>query len=110
NESITIIDTSDSTNFVVVPVSITISDRPAAGLQVLPSSLQFTAQEGGFPQAAFMTVTNNGPAFSLLNYSISTDSDRIQVSGSTSALPPSASDFYSVTVDTSGLTAGTYHG
>jgi hypothetical protein len=70
-------------------VNVTVT-RPAALVSANPSSLSYTAAHGSNPPGEFLTITNDGPARSLLHwtmtslYSRTTPSSGLDLAGGTS--------------------------
>jgi hypothetical protein len=86
----------------------------APAISVSPGTLSFTAAEGGAnPANQTLVVTNTGPAGSVLHYTIRDTTAWLKVSGpstdTVNSLAAGASATYTVSVNASGMSAGTYH-
>jgi hypothetical protein len=99
--SITIAATGAANTPVTVPVTLTVT-LPA--LTVTPSSLTFSYTRGGTaPAAQSVSITSNGSA---LSYTVSTSATWLVVTPTSGTTPGSIS----VSINTTGLAAGTYTG
>ena len=106
NATITATAPSAANSPVTVPVTLTIT--PGATLQLSPASLFFAYQIGQSPPATqSITVTSNT---GTVNYTVSTQTNSGQAWLSTSAANGTTPGNFAVSVNTSGLTSGTYDG
>ncbi len=88
----------------LIPVTLTV-DPPAPSLSVSPASLTFSATAGGAnPAATTLSVTNAGAG--ALNYAASDNAAWLSVTPGSGTAPGTLS----VSVDVTGLAAGTYNG
>ncbi len=78
-------------------------------MNVSPSELSFTAQEGqSNPSPQTLTITNSGTG--TLTYEATSTESRIVISGASATVGPGDSGILSIGVDISGLSAATYNG
>ncbi|MFP4082910.1 MAG: BACON domain-containing protein, partial [Candidatus Aminicenantes bacterium] len=120
--TITITDDSASNSPQTVDVSLTVSQQQPPQIWVSTSSLSFSAQEGSAsasslslsaqkassnPSSQDITIKNSGEQ--TLNYSISDNKDWLSVSP-TSGSSQGEENSHTVSVDISGLSAGSYSG
>ena len=75
-----------------------------------PIEMHFTAKRfQASPPAQSFTVTNDGPTFSKLHYSVTPNTNRptiTQTDGNPTSLAPGSSNTYSITINTSNLDTG----
>jgi uncharacterized protein (TIGR03437 family) len=92
---------------VTIPVTIQVGGSNGSGqVSVTPTSLSFSAQTGSTPPAAqTLTLANNGQQ---LNFTATPDSSWLQITPTSGTVPPATQ--ISVTVNPTGLQAGTYNG
>jgi len=91
-----------------VKLVVTPPTKPTIGLS--PTSLTFNAVEGGAnPPSQTVTVTNTGPAGSTLNWSATDDATWLSESPTSGSLASGASEPMTVSVNITGLVAGTYY-
>lgn len=85
---------------------------PAPTIAVNPTSLSFSALEGGTtnPVSQAFVIQNVGPAASTLNYAVGQDATWLGLGGPIAPLISGDSATWTVTVNTTGLAAGTYSG
>ena len=106
--SISVTDPNAKNNPQTISVNLTISQEAPPKIGVSPTSLSFSAEEGGSdPSPQNITISNQGSG--TLNYQISWDAAWLDVSpdsGNTNG--PGKS--HVVSVNSSGLTEGTYGG
>ena len=106
--SITITDSNASNSPQTVSVSLKISEQQPPEIWVSPSSLSFSAQEGGSsPSAQSIKIKNSGDQ--TLNYSVSDDANWLSVSP-TSGSSTGGENTHTVSVNISGLSSGTHTG
>lgn len=104
--AITITATGASNTPRTVPVSLTVTAAPSPTIGLSPASLSFTAVQGaGNPAAKSVNITNGGAG--TLTWSIADNAAWLTLSPA-SGTTTTETDPISVTVNTSGLTAGTY--
>jgi len=108
NGTITISDSSASNSPQTVSVTLNVTAQSSPQIWVSPSSLSFSAQEGGSnPSSQTLKIKNSGSQ--TLNYSISDDAIWLSVSP-TSGSSTGGENSHSVSVDISGLSQGSYTG
>ncbi len=108
NGTITITDTNASNNPQTVSVTLTISAQPPPVISVSPTSLTFNGNQGGSnPSSQNIQISNSGQQ--TLNYTISDDAAWLSVNP-TSGSSTGAANTHAVSVDISGLSAGTHNG
>jgi hypothetical protein len=107
--TITVSDPNATNDPQTVSVTLVITaPKPTIGLS--PTSLTFNAVQGGSnPSSQIVTVTNIGPAGSTLNWTATDDADWLSESPTGGSLASGASEPMTVSVNITGLTAGTYY-
>ncbi|MBI2931981.1 MAG: choice-of-anchor D domain-containing protein, partial [Planctomycetes bacterium] len=105
--TITVSDGGAANSPQTVFVTLNVMGAPTIGLS--PASLTFTAMEGGAnPASQTATVTNTGGG--TLSWSGSDDAAWMTLSPLSGSLASAASELMTVSVDITGLPAGTYNG
>ncbi|MFP4082230.1 MAG: BACON domain-containing protein [Candidatus Aminicenantes bacterium] len=105
--TITISDGNASNSPQTVSVTLNITKQQPPQISVTPTSLSFSAQEGGAnPSSQNIRISNSGEQ--TLNYSISDDANWLDVSP-TSGSSQGEENTHTVSVDISGLSAGTHN-
>ena len=95
---------------VAVQYNESIHPLPKPKISLSPTSLSFTAVEGGAnPPSQTVTITNSGPLGSTLNWSATSSAAWLSLSPTSGSLASGASQPMTVSVDISGLGAGTYN-
>lgn len=104
--TVTITSTGASNTPRTVPVTLTISATPSPSIGLSPANLSFTAVQGAAnPAAKSVSITNTGGG--TLSWSISDNAAWLTL-GTASGTTTTETDPVTVTVNTSGLTAGSY--
>jgi len=105
--TITIEDPEAQGSPAIVDVTLTLRDPPK--LEVSPSSLSFSAQEGGGnPSSKALTIQNTGGQ--PLSWTASENLDWLKLSGTKGTVDAGEGERVTVTVDVSGLSAGNNKG
>lgn len=92
-----------------VNVTLTIDPAPQPHLSVTTTPLTFTASEAGTPPVAQnITVTNDGDAGTTLNWSIANTQTWLSASPTSGSLAQNAAATVAISVNLTGLTAGSY--
>lgn len=89
----------------IVAVTLTISKQAPPEISVNPTSLTFSAKEGANPSSQIIKIRNSGGG--TLTYSVSDNAAWLTASP-TSGSSSGEENSHSVSVDTSGLTEGSY--
>lgn len=95
-----------ATQTVAVTLNV-VQQEPAADLQVLPTSLAFsqpTGQTTPSPAQAMLQVGNVG---AQVGYTVTTDQAWVLLSKNSGNVPQNGTDFFTVSANSSGLSAGT---
>jgi hypothetical protein len=100
---------------VLGPATVTVGDltsctpSPPPTISVKPTSFAFTGKLAGpDPPAQTLQITNIGPQGSKLNYTFSLSDSWLHADGPLTGLASGESSYFSVSVSTAGLSAGTY--
>lgn len=94
---------------VAVQYNESIHPLPKPTISLSPTSLTFSAVQGGAnPAPQTVTITNSGPLGSTLNWSATDDAAWLSLSPTSGSLASGASQPMTVSVDISGLGPGTY--
>lgn len=105
NGTITISATGATNTPVTVPVTLTVNAPASPTIGVNPTSFSFTATAGGAnPASQSLNITNTGGG--TLNWSASSNQTWLSISPTSGTAPSTAT----VSVNISGLAAGTYNG
>jgi uncharacterized repeat protein (TIGR02543 family) len=92
-------------------VSVTLIIAPVATIELSTKTLVFSATEKGFnPASQNFTIRNAGPPGSTLNYQVSANVSWIGLSGPIRQLPSGDTEFFTASINISGLAAGPYTG
>jgi hypothetical protein len=110
---ITITDSNASNSPQTVSVTLTISEPPPPEIWVSPSSLNFSAMQGGSnPSSKTVTIKNTGGQ--VLNYSISVSTSDggswLNIDHTNGSLSPGQEEPLTVSVDINGKDPGDYSG
>jgi hypothetical protein len=93
----------------LIAVQYNFSEHPKPTIGLNPTSLTFSAVLGGSnPSPQSVTVSNTEPAGSVLSWTATDDADWLSESPTSGILGAGASKPMTVSVDISGLSAGTY--
>jgi len=93
----------------LIAVQYNFSEHPKPTIGLNPTSLTFDAVVGGpNPSPQSVTVSNTGPAGSVLSWAATDDAAWLSESPTSGILGAGASEPMTVSVDISGLLAGTY--
>jgi len=103
---ITITDDNASNSPMTVTVTLNVTKQPPPEIQVSPTSLSFSAKEGGTnPSSQSISIKNSGQG--TLNYTISDDGSWLEVNPS-SGSSSGETRTHRVSVNISGLSEGSY--
>ncbi len=105
--TVTATSEEDTTKFGTATATV---NSPPATIVIAPDMLAFSAVQGGAnPASQTFTITNSGPAGSMLNYTATKSQVWLTLGGApTGSLPSGQSASVSVNVNISGMNAGTY--
>jgi len=94
----------------LIAVQYNFSEHPKPTIGLNPTSLTFNAVVGGSnPSPQTVTISNTGPAGSVLSWTAADDAAWLSESPTSGLLGGGASEPMTVSVNISGLPAGTYH-
>lgn len=109
--TITVSDPNATNSPQTASVTLTISSAPTANCSSSPNSFTFTATQGGAnPAAQTWALSNNGPFATTLQWAATDDKTWISLNPFSGSILSGGSTNVFVSIDISGLSAGSYTG